>query len=245
MVVNMADDTRTRLSAVERRNQLVRGGPGGVRREGVRGHLGRGDRRAGEDLQADRLRALRRQGGALRRHRRPRDGVRDRPDLRRHQPGTPRERIEGAALAFMRYVEERPDGFAVLSQDSPDEQRARQPARPRWPSGSATCCAPSSRRPATTPGQRRCTRRHSSGWCTFVGQWWRGEPEDVRRGGRLAHRRARVDGPATPAEATRRSAARPHERVALPFLRHQSRGIGSFVTQERWAVGGGRRARCR
>lgn len=32
---------------------------------------------------------------------------------------TPREMIEGAALTFMRYVEERPDGFAVLSRDSP------------------------------------------------------------------------------------------------------------------------------
>ncbi len=34
---------------------------------------------------------------------------------------TPREMIEGAALAFMRYVEERPDGFAVLSRDSPTQ----------------------------------------------------------------------------------------------------------------------------
>ena len=33
--------------------------------------------------------------------------------------GTPRERIEGAALAFLRYVKDRPDGFAVLSRDAP------------------------------------------------------------------------------------------------------------------------------
>ncbi len=32
--------------------------------------------------------------------------------------GTPRERIEGAALAFLRYVKDRPDGFAVLSRDA-------------------------------------------------------------------------------------------------------------------------------
>jgi AcrR family transcriptional regulator len=33
--------------------------------------------------------------------------------------GTPRERIERAALAFLRYVKEQPDGFAVLSRDAP------------------------------------------------------------------------------------------------------------------------------
>jgi len=33
--------------------------------------------------------------------------------------GTPRERFERAALAFLTYVKDHPDGFAVLSQDSP------------------------------------------------------------------------------------------------------------------------------
>lgn len=33
--------------------------------------------------------------------------------------GTPRARVERASLAFLRYVKEHPDGFAVLSQDSP------------------------------------------------------------------------------------------------------------------------------
>lgn len=33
--------------------------------------------------------------------------------------GSPRERIERASLAFLNYVKEHPDGFAVLSQDSP------------------------------------------------------------------------------------------------------------------------------
>jgi AcrR family transcriptional regulator len=33
--------------------------------------------------------------------------------------GSPRERIEGASLAFLSYVKDNPDGFAVLSQDSP------------------------------------------------------------------------------------------------------------------------------
>ena len=33
--------------------------------------------------------------------------------------GTPRERLERAALAFLTYVREQPDGFAVLSRDAP------------------------------------------------------------------------------------------------------------------------------
>lgn len=33
--------------------------------------------------------------------------------------GSPRERVERASLAFLTYVKDHPDGFAVLSQDSP------------------------------------------------------------------------------------------------------------------------------
>jgi AcrR family transcriptional regulator len=33
--------------------------------------------------------------------------------------GSPRERVERASLAFLAYVRDDPDGFAVLSQDSP------------------------------------------------------------------------------------------------------------------------------
>jgi AcrR family transcriptional regulator len=33
--------------------------------------------------------------------------------------GSPRERVEQASLAFLSYVRDEPDGFAVLSQDSP------------------------------------------------------------------------------------------------------------------------------
>ena len=33
--------------------------------------------------------------------------------------GSPRERVEAASLAFLRYVKDHPDGFSVLSQDSP------------------------------------------------------------------------------------------------------------------------------
>src|SRR5438128_555910 len=33
--------------------------------------------------------------------------------------GSPRERLEAAALAFLTYVKEQPDGFAVLTRDAP------------------------------------------------------------------------------------------------------------------------------
>ena len=33
--------------------------------------------------------------------------------------GTPRQRVERAALSFLTYVKEEPDGFAVLSRDAP------------------------------------------------------------------------------------------------------------------------------
>src|SRR6266568_4339515 len=35
--------------------------------------------------------------------------------------GSPRERLERAALAFFTYVKENPDGFAVLTRDAPVE----------------------------------------------------------------------------------------------------------------------------
>jgi AcrR family transcriptional regulator len=42
--------------------------------------------------------------------------------------GTPRERLEQAALAFLTYVKERPDGFAVLVRDAaPSKRRGEMP----------------------------------------------------------------------------------------------------------------------
>src|SRR6516225_2113251 len=37
--------------------------------------------------------------------------------------GSPRERLEQAALAFLTYVKERPDGFTVLLRDAPPSKR--------------------------------------------------------------------------------------------------------------------------
>ena len=38
--------------------------------------------------------------------------------------GSPRERLERAALAFLTYVQERPDGFAILLRDAPPSKRS-------------------------------------------------------------------------------------------------------------------------
>ena len=61
-----------RMTAAERREQLIEIARGAVRRARLRRHVDRGDRRARRGLEAGRLRALRRQGGALRRRGRPR-----------------------------------------------------------------------------------------------------------------------------------------------------------------------------
>jgi len=43
--------------------------------------------------------------------------------------GSPRERLERAVLAFLTYVKERPDGFAVLLRDAaPSKRRGEMPA---------------------------------------------------------------------------------------------------------------------
>src|SRR5206468_2965723 len=56
--------------------------------------------------------------------------------------GSPRERLERAALAFLAYVKERPGGFAVLLRDAPPSKRSGEmPALvyaaggPRWSRG--------------------------------------------------------------------------------------------------------------
>ena len=59
------DDRQGAPRAAARRRPLA------VRREGLRRHVGRGDRREGRRLQAGGVRALRRQGGAVRGRRRP------------------------------------------------------------------------------------------------------------------------------------------------------------------------------
>jgi transposase len=69
--------------------------------------------------EANHLRALRRQGGAVRGGGRPRDGIRCALHRRGDRDGFAAERVERAALAFLTYVKDHPDGFAVLAHGAP------------------------------------------------------------------------------------------------------------------------------
>ena len=84
------DDGQGASRAADRRR------PEAVRRQGIRGDHRRGDRHPGRRLQAGRLRALRRQGGPVRRRRRPRD---PRPAGRDHRRAVDRGARPGAARA--------------------------------------------------------------------------------------------------------------------------------------------------
>ena len=90
--------------------------------------------------------------------------------------GSPRDRVEAASLAFFRYVKERPDGFAVLSRDAPGN------------SGLANLLAVVGERvgdifaaefkragydPRTAPVYAQAL----IGMVTFVGQWWMDNPK--------------------------------------------------------------------
>ena len=119
MMVNMADGTRTRLTGVERRNQLVQVGRAVFAEKGYEGtsveeiaerakiskpivyeHFGGKEGLYAVIVDREMEYVIGQISAAI-------------------DAETPREMIEGAALAFMRYVEERPDGFAVLRKDSP------------------------------------------------------------------------------------------------------------------------------
>ena len=96
-----------------------------VRRARLRRHLRRGGRGAGRREQAGRLRALRRQGGPVRRRRRPRGpGACSTSFTGALSADRPRELLEQATLALLSYVEDCSDGFRILVRESPVGQEA-------------------------------------------------------------------------------------------------------------------------
>jgi len=116
---NVADGTRTRLSASERRNQLVEVGRAVFAEKGYDG--------ASVEEIAERAKVSK---PIVYEHFGGKEGLYAVVVDREMEyviaqissaiaEGSPRDRIEAASLAFMRYVEERPDGFAVLSRDAP------------------------------------------------------------------------------------------------------------------------------
>ena len=176
MVVNMADGTRTRLTGVERRNQLVQVGRAVFAEKGYEGtsveeiaerakiskpivyeHFGGKEGLYAVIVDREMEYVIGQISAAI-------------------DADTPREMIEGAALAFMRYVEERPDGFAVLRKDSPTTsglanllaevaQRVGDVLRTEF------------KRAGYDPKAAPLYAQALIGMVTFVGQWWEENPK--------------------------------------------------------------------
>ena len=167
----MADGTRTRLTGVERRNQLVHVGRAVF---AEKGYEGTSVEEIAERAKISKPIVYEHFGG--------KEGLYAVIVDREMEyvieqiseaigTGTPRDRIEGAALAFMRYVQERPDGFAVLKRDSPSN------------SGLANLLAEVAQRVGNVlraefkkagydPRAAPLYAQALIGMVTFVGQWW-------------------------------------------------------------------------
>lgn len=167
----MADGTRTRLTGVERRNQLVQVGRAVF---AEKGYEGTSVEEIAERAKISKPIVYEHFGG--------KEGLYAVIVDREMEyvieqiseaigNGTPRDRIEGAALAFMRYVQERPDGFAVLKRDSPSN------------SGLANLLAEVAERVGNVlrsefkkagydPRAAPLYAQALIGMVTFVGQWW-------------------------------------------------------------------------
>ena len=93
--------------------------------------------------------------------------------------GTPRERVERASLAFLTYVKDQPDGFAVLSQDSPlSATRGRLSSLLNDLAERVGDIFASSFKQAGYDAKAAPIYAHALvGMVTFVGKWW----TDVRK----------------------------------------------------------------
>jgi AcrR family transcriptional regulator len=91
--------------------------------------------------------------------------------------GSPRERVERASLAFLTYVQDHPDGFVVLSQDSPlTSSRGRLSSllndlAERVGDVFAASFKHAGYDPRTSPIYAHAL----VGMVTFVGKWWTDE----------------------------------------------------------------------
>ena len=88
--------------------------------------------------------------------------------------GTPRERVERAALAFLSYVRDEPDGFVVLSRDAPvtlargGMSSLLNDVAERVADVFTTTFKKAGYDPKTAPVYAHAL----VGMVTFVGQWW-------------------------------------------------------------------------
>ena len=88
--------------------------------------------------------------------------------------GSPRERLEGAALAFLAYVKERPGGFAVLLRDAPASKRSGEmPALMYDLAERVGAIFTDQFRKAGYDAKAAPIYAHALvGMVAFVGQWW-------------------------------------------------------------------------
>ncbi len=89
--------------------------------------------------------------------------------------GEPRDRLEAAIMAFLSYVKEHPDGFAVLSRDTPNTGLANLLAEVGDRVGAVfeNEFKAAGYDPRTAPMYAQAL----IGMVTFVGQWWRDNPK--------------------------------------------------------------------
>jgi AcrR family transcriptional regulator len=88
--------------------------------------------------------------------------------------GTPRERLEQAAISFLRYVKERPGGFAVLLRDAPASKRSGEmPALMYDLADRVGAIFTEQFRTAGYDAKTAPIYAHALvGMVAFVGQWW-------------------------------------------------------------------------
>jgi AcrR family transcriptional regulator len=88
--------------------------------------------------------------------------------------GSPRERVEQAALAFLSYVKERPEGFAVLLRDAPPSKRGGEmPALMYDLAARVGVIFSAQFRKAGYDAKAAPIYAHALvGMVAFVGQWW-------------------------------------------------------------------------
>lgn len=88
--------------------------------------------------------------------------------------GAPRERFEGAVLAFLAYVKEEPDGFAVLTRDSPTAHARRGLTRVIGDTAERVgdVFAASFKSAGFNPKAAPIYANALVGMVTQVGQWW-------------------------------------------------------------------------
>jgi len=89
--------------------------------------------------------------------------------------GSPLERLENAVMSFLSYVKEHPDGFSVMSRDSPNVGMANLLAEVA--DRVSAIFVSEFKRAGYDPKSAPIYAQALVGMVTFVGQWWRDNPK--------------------------------------------------------------------